>query len=55
MFYVGFKVIALFVAGIGSGIFETERALRNIEATANIIGFIVGAYLANKIYRRITK
>lgn len=32
---------------------DGERAVRNMDAVANIVGFIAGAYCFSAVYRRI--
>jgi len=62
-FTVFFKIIAFIVSiggALGLGAFnlhvsEDEGLLRDVEAAANIIGFIVSAIIANKVYKLITK
>ena len=63
VFAAFFKIIA-FIVSIGSAlglmifdihVSESERALANVEAAANILGFVGAAILANKVYKRITR
>ncbi len=62
-FFVFGKIIIFIVAlvtvlglsAIGIHISESEVVYANVDAIANIIGFIGGAILAIKIYKRITK
>ncbi len=62
-FVVFFKIIvfivstgaALSLGVIDINISESAQALANVEATANILGFVVSLILANKIYKRVTR
>lgn len=63
IFYVFGKIIifvmtimfAFGLSTIGIYISESTRAYGNVEAVTNILGFLGGAYLGIKLYKRITK
>jgi len=48
-------ILALGLGAVGIHISESARALANVQATATILGAIGGAYLAQRIYKYITK
>ncbi len=60
---VAFVVLALIALLVGSleGLYQTffpdlsDRALRNIEATSNIVGLVLAVWLSIKTYQRLTK
>jgi len=53
-FAIAFKVIAFIVTILTILAFKTIDPL-DVEAIANILGFILSAILANKVYKSITK
>ncbi len=53
--FIVLTVGALGLGAFGSNVSESERALRSLEAAANILGLIGALYVANKVYRRLTK
>jgi len=46
---------ALGLGAIGINVSESARALSNLDAVANILGFFVGIIVAVKVYRKIIK
>lgn len=63
VFLISFKIIAFVIsvgAALGLGVLdinvsEDKSLLANIEAVANILGFVGAAILASKVYKRITR
>ena len=56
VFAISSKVLFIIIVAIGAAILGSDKneALKNIEATANIIAFLLGAVLFNKTYKAFT-